>query len=413
MKVNANKSIEIRPIQSKDELEAVYEILDQCFPVGKAYFQSRNDHNTSYRYETTWVAIVDGVIASTIQVFPYPCRIGNTTVRVGGIGSVATLPEYRGRGLCQQILECLTDWMKQQQYDLSLLFAVITPFYEKYGWNIVPEANYELNIKKIPENLPSRSEYKIIPFDQTQHLLEAAEIYHQFNHNRTLTCERSLTYWQDMLKWQGWKSSIWRVAIKDRKVVAYGRMSKESSDGHMHLEELCYSPGEEASVVPLFQALSKVSASVQWIQAKLLPDHVLFANFQQWGAERKDFPYAMWKIIQLPETLKKLQPVLEQRLQQHAISDFRLAVACREQSALIVFDRNQLSISSEYDSHQETTAVIQQADWVQCMLHGFHLSLPIQLRPGSAQQLTKKEIDSIFTALFPVQQSIFYLSDKF
>lgn len=413
MKVNANKSIEIRPIQSKDELEAVYEILDHCFPVGKAYFQSRNDHNTSYRYETTWVAIVDGLIASTIQVFPYPCRIGNITAQVGGIGSVATLPEYRGRGLGQQILERLTDWMKQQQYDLSLLFAVITPFYEKYGWNIVPEVNYELNIKKIPENLPFHSEYKIIPFDQTQHLLEAAEIYHQFNHNRTLTCERSLTYWQDMLKWQGWESSIWRVAIKDRKVVAYGRMSKESSDGQMHLEELCYIPGEEASVVPLFQALSKGSASVQWINAKLLPDHVLFAYFRQWGAERKDFPYAMWKIIQLPETLNKLHPLLEQRLQQYAIPNFRLAIACKDQSALIVFDQNQLSIFSEFDSHQETIAAFQQADWVHCLLHGFHPTLPFQLQAGPAQRLTKEEITSIFTALFPVQQSIFYLSDKF
>jgi predicted acetyltransferase len=70
------------------------------------------DYDKAYSMETTWVALVNGVVAAAIQIFPFQIRWGSVELKVGGIGNVATLPEYRSRGLAQQILHRQSSFMK-------------------------------------------------------------------------------------------------------------------------------------------------------------------------------------------------------------------------------------------------------------------------------------------------------------
>ncbi|MDA8206843.1 MAG: GNAT family N-acetyltransferase, partial [Thermaerobacter sp.] len=83
-------AIEVRQIVNRTELEQCYDIWGSVFPEERAFFQERLDYDRSYQLETTWIAAVDGVIASAMQIFPYVARYGIAQLRVGGIGSVAT-----------------------------------------------------------------------------------------------------------------------------------------------------------------------------------------------------------------------------------------------------------------------------------------------------------------------------------
>lgn len=413
-------NIEIRPVQSRIELEAVYELLNACFPVGKSYFQSRLDNSTAYRFDTTWVAVVDGIVASTVQIFPYICRIEDVTLKVAGIGSVGTKPEFRGQGLGLEILKKLTKWMAQEGYDLSLLFAVIHPFYEKLGWTIVPETEYHLPADQIVDQTnqalksldpEARSSYSIRHLDPSAHAAQIAGIYERFNARRTLSRVRNAAYWQDMMKSAEWQQGVWSVALQGDSVVAYGRLGRQDN-GAIPLEELCYLPEHASAILPILSHLLTDRPEVKTVQFRLPPDHALLPLLKEWNAEADASNLMMWKIIRLAEALHIMKPVLERRLRHESAGDFRVALCCEGQSALLIYEEEHLAIATDYDSSKVTTLELRQSELVTMLLHGYNSGMSIKQCPGERQD-PRPPVDELLRMLFPAQQALFYLTDKF
>ncbi len=64
---------------------------------------------------------LDGRIVSAVGVHPRDWQVGDSTLKLAGIGGVCTLHDYRGKGLMKAIMErCLTD-MKAEGFHLSWL----------------------------------------------------------------------------------------------------------------------------------------------------------------------------------------------------------------------------------------------------------------------------------------------------
>lgn len=411
-------NVEIRPVQSRIELEAVYELLDTCFPVGKTYFQSRLDHSSTYRFDTTWVAVVGGVVASTVQIFPYICRVEDVTLKVAGIGSVGTRPEFRGQSLGLQILQKLTEWMAREGYDLSLLFAVIHPFYEKLGWAIVPEMEYRLAVEQVTTRASqmwveseSPPPYSIQPFDPSIHLKQVAEIYDQVNRRRTLSRVRTYAYWQDTLQSAEWQEGTWAVALRDSSIAAYGRLGRKNN-ASITLEELCYLPGHESAIMPILSHLLVQHSDIMTVKFSLPPNHALLTLLKQWNADEEASNLMMWKTIRLTETLHTLQPVLQRRLQHESVTDFRLAISCHGQSALFIYEETHLAVVTDFDSREVTTLKFRQSEFISMLFHGYDSKMMIEHSPGTKQEL-HPPMGEILQILFPAQDSVFYLTDKF
>ena len=55
-------------------------------------------------------------------------------VRVGGIGGVSTLPQYRRRGGIRACFEALLPELYRREYDFSYLYPFSTAFYRKFGY---------------------------------------------------------------------------------------------------------------------------------------------------------------------------------------------------------------------------------------------------------------------------------------
>ena len=114
------------------------------------YYSFRPEHRK------TFVAEVDGELVSSVQLFGIPMRDEqNKAMMVGGIANVSTLPEFRGRGLAQNLLKASIAEMHSQGYGWSFLFTGRHSFYEQLGWRIMHRSYLEGVI--VGADLPEKS----------------------------------------------------------------------------------------------------------------------------------------------------------------------------------------------------------------------------------------------------------------
>ena len=79
----------------------------------------------------------DGV--SHLGIYDHVVRIGPAQFKMGGIGGVATNWKHRKKGYARLVMEDSMNWMRDEGYDVTLLFG-IEHFYHKFGFaNCMPE----------------------------------------------------------------------------------------------------------------------------------------------------------------------------------------------------------------------------------------------------------------------------------
>ncbi|MBM4043293.1 MAG: GNAT family N-acetyltransferase [Planctomycetes bacterium] len=87
----------------------------------------------------------DGTPIAQVRIADRTMRLGAALLRVAGIGDVCTLPSHRKHGLMRMLFAHINQFMRDEGYDLSLLFG-IPDFYTKFGfttgvaneWLLVP-----------------------------------------------------------------------------------------------------------------------------------------------------------------------------------------------------------------------------------------------------------------------------------
>jgi len=74
--------------------------------------------------------------ASRLNVLEKTMRIGEATVRFGGIAGVGTRPKYRLKGYASRVMYASTRLMTERGYDMGVLFG-IGNFYHRFGYAVV------------------------------------------------------------------------------------------------------------------------------------------------------------------------------------------------------------------------------------------------------------------------------------
>ena len=90
-------------------------------------------------------------LVSVLTAVPLTIRIGARAVPCYGIAGVATLPEYRRRGLASELLRATVDALRAAGVPLAILQAFDHKFYRKHGWETV---GYLPQIRLAPAQLP-------------------------------------------------------------------------------------------------------------------------------------------------------------------------------------------------------------------------------------------------------------------
>lgn len=120
-------------VLKKEDYDQLYRLRRVCFDM------LTEDHEKfcrDYYYdEENWVGLfIDEKLVSVVWVKPLLLNLNGKTVKAGGLGSVATLPDYRYKGYSRQLIDLSLKEMKDKGYVLSSLAPFLQRFYEKFGY---------------------------------------------------------------------------------------------------------------------------------------------------------------------------------------------------------------------------------------------------------------------------------------
>ncbi len=102
-----------------------------CFDDPQEFVDWNFENN--YSTKNTVIAEAEGVPASAAQLMPYEMVIGGVAVPVRYVSGVATMPEYRGRGLVRGMFDFALPKMHSMGF-ISILVPAVDGMYEKFGY---------------------------------------------------------------------------------------------------------------------------------------------------------------------------------------------------------------------------------------------------------------------------------------
>lgn len=135
-----------------DEFEELMNLLGQAYGYPeRGWFPSHYPHLYRQDPESLKNNLIikdEGRIVAHVGLFPLQLTVGGEVIKVGGIGGVATHPDFRGRGHMKKILGLAISRMAAGDYAFSILWGD-RQRYGNFGW--------ELGGRNLVVNLTPRS----------------------------------------------------------------------------------------------------------------------------------------------------------------------------------------------------------------------------------------------------------------
>jgi predicted acetyltransferase len=247
---------------------------------------------------------VDGEFVSMIKIYRREIYWGSSTAVMGGIGDVSTHPGHRGRGYGGMLLEDSIPYMREDGYELSMLFTGIHGYYAKYGWQQFPQPEFHLDLSRYtPSDVPYT--YAIRRFRMESDLSQIMPIYGQCSSGRTGMLARSPEYWEQHFTWVREDPDSFLVAECGGEIDAYVRCVKGQDS--FHVAEFCSLQDHERSATELLAEalrLGYTSGGIR-VTAFLPPDNPMLAAASGLGIgiQRTDMNSMMLRLID-PDSLR-------------------------------------------------------------------------------------------------------------
>ena len=336
-----------------DLISAVF--VEKCRP----RYASQHYQDSSYELDQSRVCIVDGKIVSYVRISDRSMHIGEAIVKLGGIGMVVTSPEHRGRGYASALLRDAIAYMEAQNYDLSLLFTTIQPFYMPLGWASFPQTTFELELHD--KKTFASSGWKNRRFDIESDLTQISQIYDESNKGRTGTVLRSEELWRDGYSQQvGMLPSI--VIEKDGQIDAYANLAFPNDDQgidaylatyYPNLREVGCRSANPDSLLALCHVILEAAyeRGVESISGRLTRHHPMTLLLSQESGSPLSFSIherMMYRVISLRRLFQKLIPKFETELTSSGMADgsgsFHFAVG--DQTCTLNVNRGKVAVTT-------------------------------------------------------------------
>ena len=106
------------------------------------WFRDQFAHTTYLWAEPNYYGIcrVEEHLAGRLAIFDREVSVGGIIVKVGGIGGVATKPQWRHRRVASALLSCAAEFMRDKlllEFGFLLCRREVSPVYAKLGWTRV------------------------------------------------------------------------------------------------------------------------------------------------------------------------------------------------------------------------------------------------------------------------------------
>jgi predicted N-acetyltransferase YhbS len=208
--------IEYRTIRP-GERTALLDLLELAFEE-RELFERYLEHDRRLRDRDTLVALDGERLVGCVQIFTQTIRLRGEAVPLGGVGSVATHPDYERRGIASELLNRAIAEMTRRGMALSLLFTARVSFYERLGWVQVEHPVWVVHRGEEQDRgaeLGRRRRASDIP--------AVRRLYDDYGGDRDTASMRDDAYWSGQLAFAGNPDEDFRVVERAGAVVAYAR----------------------------------------------------------------------------------------------------------------------------------------------------------------------------------------------
>jgi predicted acetyltransferase len=284
-------------------------------------FHTFYEGDSSYAPEQSLLIECDGAIASHVRCSRRMMRVGEALVDLGAVSSVATLPEYRGRGYASALMQAAVDYMCRRGDQVSMLFTSIQPFYERLGWVTYPrywvQKKLTGNRAKLTRRLSSTTPpegVSIRPVDRERDQDPCAKLHLGGNARLSLCLVRPEAWWRDKYAWS-WDRETDRFLVAEREggLGAYLRAMAWRSE--VAVMDAAPADGEEQALTAMLHQVVGCCPDARTVSGPVPPGTPLDRAIRNLPGETQEWESndMMLRLMDVRELLRRLLPAMDLR----------------------------------------------------------------------------------------------------
>jgi len=326
----------------KTHLRAMGQLTADAFSGGQYVDAFCNNYigNSHYDWNVSRLVFDDEKLVHHWGVWSYQMRLETIQLKIGGIGAVATHPDYRKQNLMHRAAQDSFEALKRDGYDLSILRG---RHYVKMGyaraWNYV---TYRFKLEDFPLTEPALA-YQPLGLEGVP---EMDILYNKTHAAFTGTALRPTYYNKhpDDLCIYAWRDTAGNLA---------GYLRAAPSEDEPKTLLCLEAAGDPRQALAILGDLFK-RGEYEKVACFTLPHlHPLLQYLRQGNciAENRYFDISGWRVrlINLEGTLQKLLPLLEKRLSESRFANWSgsLLLDAGEQKATLSLTNGKIMLSSD------------------------------------------------------------------
>lgn len=227
-------------------------------------FVERRLASPQHNFARWFVGCLEGQVITSLGAYPLQLCLDGQRRPAIAIGSVHTLPRYRGRGFAPRLLSWVEDYYRQAGVEWSLLYSDIDPaYYARLGYERCP--SWE-GWRDVPGELPStvsqsaaEPALRLVPLTVTEHRQSIELSYERDHAQLPLWIRRNEAYWNYLFAKQP-GDTFYGIFAATGKRVGYARVAVH--EGVARLQDLA--AGGQLPGADLLDALLAEAAARQW-----------------------------------------------------------------------------------------------------------------------------------------------------
>ncbi|MXR51513.1 GNAT family N-acetyltransferase [Halovenus sp. WSH3] len=203
-----------------------------------------------------------GRLRSTCKLYDLDAWLREGTVRIGGLGAVATLPEDRRQGYVRELCRHALDVFEERGARLVVLWPFETAFYAAFGWATAhDERRYECPPAALPSHDSAGRMRRFDP-DEWERLREAEQAHGE---GVALSLRRSPAWWSErtLTNWTGGTQPYIYGYERGGEVAGYLTYTVDDS-GTLAVDTLAYA--DEEAYRAILSVLGRHGAQIERVE---------------------------------------------------------------------------------------------------------------------------------------------------